>query len=127
MFDYNVASEKKFSELVGDLKKTLSEVKFGVLFELDMANKLKEKGVDYNGSVYILEVCNPQRAKEALEAEKKIAYFLPCKIVIYVEGEYTRIGMVRPSAFTEILGHKEMTDFALEVENLLISVIDRVK
>jgi uncharacterized protein (DUF302 family) len=54
MFDYTVTTGKGFDQAVEDLKNALSVRKFGVLWELDVPSKLKEKGVEYAGPFHIL-------------------------------------------------------------------------
>ncbi|EGD49919.1 protein of unknown function DUF302, partial [Thermoanaerobacter ethanolicus JW 200] len=44
-------------------------------------NSLK-KGLPYNHSVTILEVCNPNAAAKIIAIDPMASYFLPCKIVI---------------------------------------------
>ncbi len=116
MFDYTVTTDKEFEQVIVDIKKTLSEQKFGVLWELDLPAKLKEKGVDYTGKIRILEVCNPQRAKGVLETNIRAGYFLPCKIVVYEENGKTKIGMPKPTQLIELLGDARLNHEAAEVE-----------
>ena len=116
MFDYTVTTDKEFDKAIADLKQALSERKFGVLWELDIPSKLKEKGVEYAGPFRILEVCNPQRAKGALEANIRAGYFLPCKVVVYAEDGKTSIGMPRPTTLIGLLGDESLRQVAEEVE-----------
>lgn len=127
MFAYSVATDKEFSQAVSDLKQALGEIKFGVLWELDVPAKLKEKGVEYRGQFRILEVCNPHHAKKALETNIQVGYFLPCKIVVYQENGRTRMGMVRPSVLVDMLADEGLRSFAAEVEQALVSALDRAK
>lgn len=124
MFDYTVATGKGFDQVLEDLKKTLTERNFGVLWELDVPSKLKEKGVNYAGPFRILEVCNPLRAKGVLEANVRAGYFLPCKIVVYVEGGITKIGMPRPTVLIGLLGDEGLHKVAEEVEAELAAALD---
>ena len=124
MFDYTVTTGKDFDKAVTDLKLSLGERKFGVLWELDVPAKLKEKGVEYAGPFRILEVCNPQRAKGALEANIRAGYFLPCKIVVYVEEGKTKIGMPRPTTLIGLLGDTSLRQVAEEVEADLAAAMD---
>ncbi|MBP1763683.1 MAG: hypothetical protein H6Q65_741 [Firmicutes bacterium] len=124
MFDYTVVTDKEFDQIVLDLKSALSERKFGVLWELDLPAKLKEKGVDYVGKIRILEVCNPQRAKGVLETNIRAGYFLPCKIVVYEENGKTKIGMPKPTKLIELLGDVRLKQEAAEVEADLMAAID---
>ena len=127
LFDYSVATDKEFSQAVSDLKQALGQVKFGVLWELDVPAKLKEKGVEYQGPFRILEVCNPHHAKKALETNIRVGYFLPCKMVVYQENGRTRMGMVRPSMLVDMLGDKELHSFAAEVEKGLLAALEEAK
>lgn len=97
-------TSKDFISAVADLEKALAEQKFGVLWRLDMREKLAEKGVDFDGHFIILEVCNPHKGlRRHLRPMFKIGYFLPCKVVVYVEDGTTKLGVVRPSALGELV------------------------
>ena len=124
MFDYTVTTDKGFDQTVEYLKKALTERKFGVLWELDVPSKLKEKGVEYAGPFRILEVCNPLRAKGALEANVRAGYFLPCKVVVYAEDGKTKIGMPRPTVLIGLLGDESLRQVAEEVEADLAAAMD---
>ena len=124
MFDYTVTTDKGFDQTVEYLKKALTERKFGVLWELDVPSKLKEKGVEYAGPFRILEVCNPLRAKGALEANVRAGYFLPCKVVVYEEEGKTKIGMPRPTVLIGLLGDESLRQVAEEVEADLAAAMD---
>lgn len=127
MFDYTVTSSKAVSDAVADLKQTLSSVQFGVLWELDVPQKLREKGVEFLTPFHILEVCNPVHAKHALEANMQVGYFLPCKIVVFLAEGQTRIGMMRPTEIVAMLQAPELAGFAEQVERELIKAIDLAK
>ena len=127
MFDYTVTTDKGVDQAVADLKKALGDRKFGVLWELDVSSKLKEKGIEYPGAFHILEVCNPFRAKEALEANICAGYFLPCKVVVYVEGKMTKIGMPRPTVLISLIGDESLGALAEEVEADLAAALDASK
>lgn len=124
MFDYTVTTGKEFGKTIEDLKLALGERKFGVLWELDVSSKLKEKGVEYAGTFRILEVCNPQRAKGALEANIRAGYFLPCKVVIYEADGKTNIGMPKPTTLIGLLGDESLRQVAEEVEADLVAAMN---
>jgi len=52
-------------------------------------------------------------------------YFLPCKIVVYEDSGKTKIGMPKPSALISLLNDEKMKQFARDIENRLISCIDK--
>lgn len=125
MFDYTVTTQKDFSRAISDLKQALTDVRFGVMWELDVPAKLAEKGVGWDGRMRILEVCNPHHAREALDKDIRVGYFLPCKVVVYRDGGLTKVGIVRPSAMVDVLANPDLHDFALTVEKELAAALDQ--
>ncbi len=127
MFKYSITTGRSYTETLTALENSLVEHKFGVLWKLDVKENLKKKGVDFDKDFHIFEVCNAPKAKEVLERNILVGYFLPCKIVVYVDKGETVIGMVRPTTIVEFLGDKSLLGFASEVEEILIKAIDAVK
>ena len=125
--NYKVKTNKSFEVAITDLKKSLNSYNFGVLWELNFKEKLKEKDLDFDKNFKIFEVCNPQQAKEVLEKHIEVGYFLPCKMVVYEDNNAVFIGMLRPTGLIEMLNNKELSTIALEVENELKSAIDSAK
>ena len=93
MFHYTVETDKTVNEAVQTLERTLQEDQFGVLWQFDIQSKLREKGLDFDSSYQVLEVCNPFEAQRILSRNKMAGYFLPCKIVVYDDGGTTKIGL----------------------------------
>jgi uncharacterized protein (DUF302 family) len=121
---YEVKSEKSFDEAVESLKKSLSENKFGVLYELNFKDKLKEKGLEFDSNFKILEVCNPVQAQEVLSRNIEVGYFLPCKMVVYEKEGSIYIGMIKPTELIQMIGSKEIIALAKDIENVLKKSID---
>jgi uncharacterized protein (DUF302 family) len=124
---YDVESDKSFETVLTDLRSSLSEVSFGVLWELNLRNKLQEKGLEFADNIQILEVCNPRQAKRALETQIEVGAFLPCKIVVFEKGGKVHLGLPRPSAMIGLIDNASLTDVAAEVEATLKSALDRAK
>ena len=121
---YEVKSEKSFDKAVESLKNSLSENKFGVLYELNFKDKLKEKGLEFDSNFKILEVCNPVQAKEVLSRNIEVGYFLPCKMVIYEKEGSVYIGMIKPTELIQMIGSEEIIALAKDIENVLKKSID---
>ncbi|MDW7672612.1 MAG: DUF302 domain-containing protein [Bacillota bacterium] len=123
-YTYAAKTDKSVSEAVKAVQKSLQEQGFGTLWEFNVPAKLHEKGVDYEREAVILEVCNPKRAKSALETNLQAIYFLPCKVVVFDEDGRTTIGMMLPSIMMEALQDPNLKAFAHEVEEALRQAID---
>lgn len=123
-FKYEVEVKKSFDEAVESLKISLSENKFGVLWELNFKDKLKEKNLEFESNFKVLEVCNPVQAKEVLTKDIEAGYFLPCKLVVYEKNSSVFIGMMKPTELIQMLGKKELMAVAKDVENALKKAID---
>ncbi len=124
---YKQKTEKTFDEALESLKANLSEVEFGVLWQLNFKDKLQEKGLTFDNNFMILEVCNPVKAQRVLSEQMEMGFFLPCKVAVYEEGGITYIGMPNPTSLmsTIMVDNVDLENMAKEVELQLQQAIDR--
>jgi uncharacterized protein (DUF302 family) len=127
LFHYTVVSKKAISAVISSLEEVLKEEKFGVLWKLNLKEKLQEKGVDLDKEFVVLEVCNPHEAKRVLTRNTLVGYFLPCKIVVYLEGGETKIGMPKPTSLISLLSDPKLDEIAKDIEDRLIGCIEKAK
>lgn len=126
MFHYTVQTDKSIDEAITALETNLKEEKFGVLWALDLTDKLQEKGIENFKQPYrILEVCNPEAAARVLGLNELVGYFLPCKITVYEKDGLTSIGMPKPTVMMDMLGDSKLKEIAVEIEETLIKVLDK--
>ncbi|MED4599722.1 DUF302 domain-containing protein [Paenibacillus validus] len=125
MFHYTVKTAKTPKEAISALTENLKEEKFGVLWQLDMQEKLHEKGVDFDNTYHILEVCNPNEAKRVLSENALVGYFLPCKLAVYEESGSTRIGLPKPTALIGLVENDELMAIASDIEKRLIACVEK--
>lgn len=125
--NYSVATRKTVAQAIADLKVELSRVGFGVLWELSFRDKLAEKGLSFDEDFHVLEACNPHKAKEVLDTQIEIGFFLPCKLAVYTKEGQAYIGMPRPTLFMTMLDNAELMSAAREVEEALISAINAAR
>ena len=124
MFHYTVETAKTFEDTLIALKESLKDHKFGVLWEMDVPVTLQSKGFDFTKKYQILEVCNPNQAYKAISQNSLTGYFLPCKIVVYEEGDKIRIGLPKPTVMMDFVNDATIKEIAHEVEDELISAVN---
>ena len=127
LFHYTVETTKPINEAIASLEENLMEEKFGVLWQFNIKEKLQEKGVDFDQSYFVLEVCNPHEAKRVLSENELVGYFLPCKIVVYESDGKTKIGLPKPSSLISMVNDSQLEQIASDIESRLIEVIDKSK
>ena len=127
-FHYTVETDKSVEEAIAALEEDLKERSFGILWQLDLPAKLKEKGVDsYTEPYRVLEVCNPREAAKVLADNELAGYFLPCKIVVYRRDGTTKIGLPRPGALMRLLEDERLQETAESIEQVLVDVLNKCK
>jgi uncharacterized protein (DUF302 family) len=88
---------------------------FGVLFQLDLKEKFKEKlGVDFKEYV-ILGVCNPAIAYKALQEEIGLGLLLPCNIIVFEDHRKSVVAAIDAEKMLSIVGRPELKEMAKEV------------
>ena len=121
---YSVDTDKSLAKIREDLPKACAARKFGVLSVIDLKEKMKEKGVEYGGECLIFEVCNPQKAKTALEAAPEISTALPCRISAFKDRDgKIKLSTIRPTKLLELFGSAELKQVAAEVESTLTAIM----
>lgn len=125
-FGYSRTIDVPFREAVERARKALGVEGFGVLCEIDIHGKLKEKlGVDFRDYV-ILGACNPALAYEALQEEIGIGLLLPCNVVVYDDDGRTVVSAVDAARMLSIVGNPNLTSAADQVNEKLRRVIDNL-
>jgi uncharacterized protein (DUF302 family) len=110
------------------VQKTTEELKkegFGVLSEINIHEKLKEKlGVDFR-KYKILGACNPPNAYKALQQENKIGTMLPCNVIVQeLENGKVEVAAVDPVASMQAVENKELAGIADDIRGKLQKVIE---
>src|SRR5659263_181027 len=116
-----------YDEAVKLTTEALKSEGFGVISEINMHEKLKEKvGVDFK-RYKILGACNPPYAYKALQVEDKIGTMMPCNVLVIEQGQnLIEIAAVNPIASMQAITNPSLGDIALEVTNKLKKVIDNL-
>lgn len=114
-----------FDDAMAITTEALKTEGFGVLTEIDMQAKLKEKvGVDFK-KYKILGACNPSFAYKALQTEDLIGIMLPCNVVVTEQGEnQIDVAIVDPLAAMMAVENAQLMPIAKEVTDKLHRVIE---
>jgi len=81
-YSFGITLAPPFSRAEAEVRAALQGEKFGVISEVDIQEKLKEKlGVDHPPHK-ILGACNPALAYQALQENADVALALPCNVVL---------------------------------------------
>ena len=117
-----------FDDAVAKITEALKTEGFGVLTEIDMQAKLKEKlGVDFK-KYKILGACNPSFAYKALQAEEMVGVMLPCNIVVTdKENGTTQIAAIHPIASMMAIQNPALEPLAKEITEKLKRVMNLLK
>lgn len=112
------------------VQKTIAALKiegFGVVSEINMNEKLKEKlNVDFK-KYKILGACNPSFAHKALQVEDKIGIMLPCNILIIEQKQNKiEIAAVNPIVSMQGIMNPELGDIAKQVTDKLQKIIENI-
>ena len=129
MINYGFTKElglpfEKVKELVTE---ELKKEGFGILTEIDMKEKFREKlGIDFKKYV-ILGACNPPNAYKSILAEENIGLMLPCNVIIYEKDDKTVLSVIKPTVAMQMIDNKELAPTALLVEEKLKKVFESVR
>ena len=94
-----------YVDAVEKTKHALQEQGFGVLSEIDMQQKLKEKLNVDSGPYVILGACNPPLAWKALQTEREIGLLLPCNVIVYESDDgKCVVAAVDPDSMLGVVG-----------------------
>lgn len=113
-----------FDEAYKLVTESLKREGFGVLTEINIKEKLKEKlGVDFH-KYKILGACNPQYAYQALQQEDKIGTMLPCNVILQeIENNQIEVAAIDPIASMMAIENPSLSSIASEVKQKLERVI----
>jgi uncharacterized protein (DUF302 family) len=116
-----------FDEAITRITEALRTEGFGVLSEIRIHEKLKEKlNVDFQRYT-ILGACNPAFAYKALQAENKIGTMLPCNVIVQELGDgKTEIAAVNPIESMKAIENPMLGAVAIQVTEMLKRVVEKL-
>jgi uncharacterized protein (DUF302 family) len=129
MINYGFTKELDipYETVITQVREALKKEGFGVLTEIDVKEKMKEKlGLDMRKYI-ILGACSPPNAYKAILTEENIGLMLPCNVIVYEKGSKTVLSVVRPTVAMQMVDNVELQKIAEIVEGQLKKAFDAIK
>jgi uncharacterized protein (DUF302 family) len=128
MISYGFTKElnKPYEAVVEEITAALKNEGFGILTEINIKEKLKEKlGVEFRKYI-ILGACSPANAYKSLQVEENIGLMLPCNVIVYEKDGKTVLSVIKPATAMQMIDNAELKKIAEHVENQLKQAFDIV-
>lgn len=113
-----------YDEAVQRVREALKEQGFGVLTEINLTEKFREKLERDFRPYVILGACNPAYAFDALSHEDKIGTMLPCNVIVqeHAPGE-VEVAAIDPLASMKAVDNPRLHEVAARVRDDLAEAI----
>ena len=124
-FGFGKVLDLAFDEAVDRVTEKLADEGFGVLSDIDVAAKMKEK-LDKDMPRYrILGACNPPLAFEAISAVDDIGLLLPCNVLVREDGQgNVHVDFMDPVSVMSLVNDPGVEPLANDVKGRLLRVLD---
>jgi len=123
-FGFGKTVELSFDDAIETVTAELQKEGFGVLSDIDVAAKMKEK-LDKDMPRYrILGACSPAHAFQAISAVEDIGLLMPCNVVVREDKEgAVHIDFMDPQSVFSLVNDPGVEPLAAEVKGRLQQVL----
>lgn len=123
-FGFGKTVELSFGDAIETVTAELQKEGFGVLSEIDVAAKMKEKLGKDMPPYRILGACNPALAYRAIQAVEDIGLLLPCNVLVREDDAGTvHIDFMDPKSVLSLVDDPGVAPLADEVKAKLQRVL----
>jgi len=123
-YAFGITLALPFADALRRVQEELSKEGFGVISQIDIKQKFREKLHKEFRNYLILGACNPGLAYQAFGIELNIGTLLPCNVAVYSVSETRTVVMVMdPVAGLSLVGNDQLTELAHTVKQSLERVI----
>lgn len=124
-YAFGITMALPFVEALAKVHQELQKEGFGVVSEIDMKQKFKEKLHKEFRDYHILGACNPGLAYQAFGVEINVGTLLPCNVAVYSVSDSRTVAMVMdPVAGLSLVGNPQLNELAETVKQSLQRVVD---
>ncbi len=123
-FGFGKQVELSFDDAIEKVTSELQKEGFGVLSDIDVSAKMKEK-LDKDMPRYrILGACNPGLAFQAISAVQDIGLLLPCNVLVREDGQgKVHVDFMDPQSVMSLVDNPGVKPIAAEVKGKLQQVM----
>jgi uncharacterized protein (DUF302 family) len=123
-FGFGKRVDLNFDQAIDKVTAELAEEGFGVLADIDVAAKLKEKLGEDMPPYRILGACNPALAHQAIRAVPDIGLLLPCNVLVREDDDgAVNVSFMDPEAVLSLVDEPGVASLAAEVKSRLERVM----
>jgi uncharacterized protein (DUF302 family) len=124
-YAFGITLTVPFTEAVKRVQEELQKEGFGIISEIDIKQKFREKLHKEFRNYLILGACNPGLAYQAFGLDINIGTLLPCNVVVYSLTDARTVVMVMdPVAALRLVGNDQMTELAHTVKQAMQRVLN---
>ena len=124
-FGFGKLVEQDFDAAITNVTEALEQEGFGVLSDIDVANKLNTRLGAEMKRYRILGACNPGLAHQAIQAVPDIGLLLPCNVLVReTDGGDVEVSFMDPSSVMSLVDHPDVAGLASDVKERLERVRD---
>ena len=123
-FGFGKTVELSFDDAIETVTAELQKEGFGVLSDIDVAAKMKEKLGKEMPNYRILGACNPPLAFQAISAVEDIGLLLPCNVLVREDKQGTvHVDFMDPESVMSLVGDPGVEPLAADVKGRLQKVL----
>lgn len=124
-FGFGKSVDMDFDAAIDKVTEDLQTEGFGVLSDIDVAAKMKEKLGEDMPRYRILGACNPALAHQAINAVPDIGLLLPCNVLVREDEEgAVSVSFMDPESVLSLVDHPGVKPLAGEVKARLERVLE---
>jgi uncharacterized protein (DUF302 family) len=123
---YEASTGLPFAAAVARCREELAREGFGVLSEIDLQAKFREKLGKETPPNLILGACHAPSAYRSVQAVPEVTVLLPCNVAVTVEDGRTVVRAMNPEGAMALLHNGVLNAVAAEVGAALRRVVERV-
>jgi uncharacterized protein (DUF302 family) len=124
-FGFGKYVDENFDAAIDKVTAALAAEGFGILSDIDVAAKMKEKLDEDMPRYRILGACNPPLAFEAINNVEDIGLLLPCNVLVReTDADKVHVSFMDPESVLSLVDHPGIEPMAKDVKARLEKVLD---